>query len=714
MLRSDFKELFLLCFNPLLGTNYVSDFSAPGATSIIIQPPAPIPMPLCIFLDRGINMSSGKGSPMYEDLPQNFNDKISIRLLELLPGAPKDTIQCQLRVATLDDADNTPRYEALSYCWGEEKNEKNEKNKKKIYCDGQQVEVMSNLAAALQGLRLSDHIRILWADAICINQANIPERSFQVSIMSLIYRHADRVVVWLGEDEGTTEQALWLLGKLSEASEKFRDVIPIPPAWYWPDLKEFLGIKISALEFYKPGPILALNRFMQRPWFGRLWIVQEVTSAKAIDIRCGKHHIDWQKLYNGLRFGAKCRLASDTPDRNANVCWSPFILRLEEKGEVGLLYLLQEYRYAGCVDPRDKIFAHFGLSRLTHLKSLLSLREEYSSIGIAPDYGLSDAEVYKRFAFGVIKAQGNLDILSLLGLSPRQTASLPSWVPDWQSSIGIRPLLEYTGTGRGTNRYRASGVSRASPRLIHNTLILQGFVYDTLHLISNEYEWLMEIPPPNPNESIANQVNLSTIWAIARPYLTWGASYATLWAQYDYIVYSHSQRPVRDQTDAYWQTLICASKSELNIPPKIFEQGMDEQLYAALFNTWVCGRIFTRLAFRLGLTSHFLPVFPICILLDMALLFLLNLRSPLHTLRLNRFMRFAGRRLARTRKGKLALVTPDAQEGDAIGIIQGGKTPLIMRANTVGTWRVLGDGYVHGIMQGEVWEELKCEEIRFV
>jgi hypothetical protein len=140
---------------------------------------------------------------------------------------------------------------------------------------------------------------------------------------------------------------------------------------------------------------------------------------------------------------------------------------------------------------------------------------------------------------------------------------------------------------------------------------------------------------------------------------------------------------------------------------------VDEQLYAAVFNTWVYGRIFTRLAIRLGLTSPSLLIFPLCIILDIVLLTLLNLRSPLLVLRLGSFMRIAGRRLARTRKDRLALVAPGAREGDAIGIIQGGKTPLIMRPNTTGTWQVLGDGYVHGIMHGEAWDDSKCEEMRF-
>jgi hypothetical protein len=222
---------------------------------------------------------------------------------------------------------DAPSYEALSYCWGEPTDIES------IYCNGREKSVGRNLETALRHLRRTDETRILWADAICINQENLPEKSYQVSIMSLIYRDAKRVVVWLGEATDTTEQAISLLNKLSDASERFSDFLQPSTrsrmAWYWPELKEFLGIPVDWIEHFKPGPIMALNELMKRRWFGRAWIVQEVTSAKDIDILCGEHQIQWRKLYYGLRFAKKCGIADDTHERPAAVCWSPFLLRLE-------------------------------------------------------------------------------------------------------------------------------------------------------------------------------------------------------------------------------------------------------------------------------------------------------------------------------------------------------------------------------------------------
>ena len=60
--------------------------------------------------------------------------------------------------------------------------------------------VTLNLFKALQHLRLDTAPRVLWVDAICIDQDNIPERDAQVQLMGNIYRTAGRVIVWLGPE----------------------------------------------------------------------------------------------------------------------------------------------------------------------------------------------------------------------------------------------------------------------------------------------------------------------------------------------------------------------------------------------------------------------------------------------------------------------------------------------------------------------------------
>jgi hypothetical protein len=125
-----------------------------------------------------------------------FEDKLTarpIRLLRLLPVTSFiEDIRCELFNTTLDAKED---FEALSYTWG------NPSETSPVVLHGQRHDVTKNLASALRHLRYHDRQRILWVDALCIDQDNIEERNQQVTQMRDIYREggAKRVVVWLGE-----------------------------------------------------------------------------------------------------------------------------------------------------------------------------------------------------------------------------------------------------------------------------------------------------------------------------------------------------------------------------------------------------------------------------------------------------------------------------------------------------------------------------------
>ena len=112
-----------------------------------------------------------------------------IRLLELYPGQKNDSINFTLHQVEFT---NTPSFENISYAWGDPANKTN------VLCDGKFITVTRNLEDALLRLRLRDKSRILWADAICINQKDDVEKGVQVGIMQKIYSHATRICVWLG------------------------------------------------------------------------------------------------------------------------------------------------------------------------------------------------------------------------------------------------------------------------------------------------------------------------------------------------------------------------------------------------------------------------------------------------------------------------------------------------------------------------------------
>jgi len=119
--------------------------------------------------------------------------KGSVRLLRLLPHQDQNSrIECRLITFSLLDQGSSHPYEALSYVWG------SEDNKRPIYMgDNDELRVTANLYAALRHLRHCFVERILWVDAICINQADEDEKGQQVQSMAKIYAKASRVIVWL-------------------------------------------------------------------------------------------------------------------------------------------------------------------------------------------------------------------------------------------------------------------------------------------------------------------------------------------------------------------------------------------------------------------------------------------------------------------------------------------------------------------------------------
>ncbi len=115
-----------------------------------------------------------------------------------------EPLRCDLVAVSLDDL---PDFEALSYMWGEPDDEA----QFQIWVNGALVCVRQNLWYALQRIRFmiphenKIRRRILWIDALCINQDNIQERNHQVAFMGHIYRHATVVLIWLGNEISNAE-----------------------------------------------------------------------------------------------------------------------------------------------------------------------------------------------------------------------------------------------------------------------------------------------------------------------------------------------------------------------------------------------------------------------------------------------------------------------------------------------------------------------------
>lgn len=168
-----------------------------------------------------------------------------IRLLRLMPFENESTegtrLHCELFNYRLQDTyKGTHPYEALSYTWGEEE------KRHSIFVKGQALAITTNLHAALLRLRHNSLVRIIWADAICIDQEHKEEKGQQVPLMPMIYSKAHSVLVWLGETTDSGDGALKDIQRAAyeESTE---------------DLAEKMTDK-------------AIFQLLQRQWFQRIWV----------------------------------------------------------------------------------------------------------------------------------------------------------------------------------------------------------------------------------------------------------------------------------------------------------------------------------------------------------------------------------------------------------------------------------------------------------
>jgi hypothetical protein len=251
-----------------------------------------------------------------------------IRLLTLHPASDEDeTITCTLTAHDLDK--RIPEFTALSYTWGSPENQKS------ILVNGCSIDITPNLYAGLMHIRRKKSNRVLWIDALCINQEDIFERSRQVPLMRDIYMVAEDVLVWLGPAAESVDA--------SDAAALFKDIAA-------------------------------------RPYWTRVWIIQEFVLASKVIIQCGHVRVPWDDFYT--RFPREAR-----PGRRKN-CKMTGVFQLKrtykplEQG----LDITEALRFSfrsEASNPRDHVYGVLGFVQPNRFVPEFSV-----------DYTLSPCQVY--------------------------------------------------------------------------------------------------------------------------------------------------------------------------------------------------------------------------------------------------------------------------------------------------------------------------------
>jgi hypothetical protein len=392
-----------------------------------------------------------KGSTPHRPLSQD-----EIRLVVLSPGVFDDPIICQLEHVRLA----THRgYLALSYCWG------NPNITTPISLNGCQYPVTSNLDQALRYLRYEHEYNFLWIDSLCINQLDLHERSQQVQRMKDIYLEATRVVVWVGgyapytkeEVDAAFEVATRMNERLLDAMKqvhlgKFGNADTVDVGKFIDAVRNQIGQTYFSNEFINDNSsaLEILREIIQRPWFSRVWVIQEVAVSKTFEVEgsngpafvCGWSKMPfWWLVCVALHLNSYASL-SDGSKPGLGMIFIYGFRHLHNELAAGRtsktlaeqlsIFLSRSAKAFQATDERDKIYAFLGLLSYDVLPSCLSV-----------NYTLAPERVFKDYAVYILQETGNLDILACCSF---RRPSLPSWVPDWSRTASVENFPHCKGS----------------------------------------------------------------------------------------------------------------------------------------------------------------------------------------------------------------------------------------------------------------------------
>ncbi|KAJ9640903.1 hypothetical protein H2199_005571 [Coniosporium tulheliwenetii] len=286
------------------------------------------------------------------------SSKNEIRLVTISPGASLEApVACQLSHASLDES---PRYEALSYTWG------SPVDPIAITLNDQPFHVTRSLHEALCHLRPKNASRTLWIDAICINQLSIPERNAQVRIMRTIYRQSQQTLIWLGPAFKNSDLMMDFIG--------WEDERLLNPTLDGGDDDWAAARYYRAMQEPRLLHIWeALYELSQRPYWKRMWIVQEIAFGTAPQVCVGTRSASfWDALMRVLS-SLSAELEMELPGRPINHPWVELLAENKAlaigrerkdinipKGPSWLAAALLRYRGSLATDPRDKVIALLG------------------------------------------------------------------------------------------------------------------------------------------------------------------------------------------------------------------------------------------------------------------------------------------------------------------------------------------------------------------
>lgn len=606
------------------------------------------------------------------------SDKQEIRLIHLLPfdenGSTLDSdhrtlVSCQLEHVSLQDR---PHYTALSYTWGDPS----------ITCeiklDDQRVRVTRNLEYALRHLIANyrnhggggPNVMVLWVDAICIDQHNEAERNRQVSQMNDIYETAMETILWLGPASEDSDLAFEALRGLSASAIQFGirswSAVSFNKTSSDPRVQAIqreLDDVIDFLRLENSARLGAITSLYQRPWFRRVWVIQEAVLSRNAIVCCGRDWIPWYPFFRGFWVLCGVRdylnlVGAGQPDSSAlaDVLTgaldrvTPVAFTRRDLSLLQLFYLLSRMAPLAQLQASDK---------KDYIYALLSLIDAHQSPHILVDYTKDWATVRTEVGQACLTYYG-LRMLSFAGHSsenevaaPSLQTSTPSWAPDWSSKDLPQPLFTSSiFITRGGWRYCPYSSARGSSQTLENSfringkMNLEGFYVDDVGYLGQPFT-----ERGDTADDAARVVRLST----------WLHDLDNTLLPCPNEVYKTAE----EVYDALWRTPI-ADRAYVHSWETARASVETHRAYQAV-----------RVGGDVGQGVKYANV---------------------------AFNKLLQRRPFRSERGYVGLGPLGMCRGDSIWILPGADVPFVFRPVGNGDFVVVGEAYVHKIMDGEFFE----------
>lgn len=562
-----------------------------------------------------------------------------IRLLKLFAGRPWEKIRGECIQVSIDSAP-APTFTAISYTWGDRT------IRHQISLDDCDFDITQNVYDVLRHIRSPRDDQLVWIDSICINQNDISEKNEQVRLMGRIYSSAETVWVWLGLESEDSALAMRFLPTLAEALFDLRSQFYV---------HQDVLFKMTSTQIDSPQWD-ALDKLFKRPWFQRLWVLQEVALASSVKIVCGDDSLPvdlvrivamelarrcWLYMFNS----EAADLSSDTTRRHGLVqIWN--MTAVGHNLRKGIPLSLEEALYLSstylATDPRDKIYGILGLAGNTTL---------------SPDYGKGVLEVYIDAMKDSFERTHSLGILSLAGIGHnKELEDLPSWVPGLTIVAGPVMGLDKTVSKIG---YAASNRISAYYHFHCGSLTVKALKVDTIKTIGKTLTDSSTLP--HRDNDVLDPGNW-VLEALSRFIKT--------------SKYRHM--PEKVAYEAVWQPLI-ANRAFL-AGSTFGEESRAPAIYEKYFGAF------------LGVNS----------LKNTSA----NLKDQAEHFRKVLFTYHFRKRYCVTASGDVGIVPRHTAVGDIVCIFLGAAVPFLARPNPIGedgtqTYSLVSECYIHGLMNGE-------------